>query len=126
MGARSEKIRAYRKGIGAEWVAAGLLMLKGYKIAGWRVKTPVGEIDLVAQRGRVLAFVEVKTRRRLDDAIEAVHRKNRNRIAHAARYYISGHPKKAMLDLRFDVIALAPPLSLRHIEGAWDNESHVF
>lgn len=99
-------------------------MLKGYKILGWRVKTPVGEIDLVARRGRALAFVEVKARRNLPEALDAVHGRNRSRVSRAAQYYIGGNPEKAALDLRFDIIALAPPLSLRHIKGAWDDPSH--
>lgn len=114
-----KRVAAWRKGLWAEWIAAAFLILTGYKIIGWRVKTPVGEIDLIAQRGRALVFVEVKARRSLPEALDAVHARNRSRVGRAARYYIGGNPEKAALDLRFDIIALAPPLSLRHIKGAW-------
>lgn len=124
--ATQRRVAAWRKGLWAEWIAAAFLILKGYKIEGWRVKTPLGEIDLVARRGRALVFVEVKARRSLSEAIEAVHGRNRHRVSEAARWYVSGSQEKAALDLRFDIVALAPPLSLRHIKGAWDAASPYF
>jgi putative endonuclease len=63
-----KRIRAYRHGLFAETVAALLLRAKGNRILARRYKTPVGEIDLVALKGRRLAFVEVKQRRTIDDA----------------------------------------------------------
>jgi len=63
---------ARRAGRRGEILAAVLLMLKGYRILGFRLKTPHGEIDLLAQRGRVLAVVEVKLRMTLAEAMQAV------------------------------------------------------
>jgi Holliday junction resolvase-like predicted endonuclease len=63
-----KRIRAYRHGLFAETIAALLLRTKGHRILARRYKTPVGEIDLVALKGRRLAFVEVKQRRTIDDA----------------------------------------------------------
>jgi hypothetical protein len=63
-----KRIRAYRCGRFAEAIAALLLRAKGHRILARRYKTPVGEIDLVALKGRRLAFVEVKQRRTIDDA----------------------------------------------------------
>ena len=63
-----KRVRAYRHGLFAETVAALLLQLKGHRIVAQRYKTPVGEIDLVALKGKRLAFVEVKRRKSLDDA----------------------------------------------------------
>ena len=57
-----KRTRAYRHGLFAETVAALLLRLKGHRIVARRYKTPVGEIDLVALKGKRLAFVEVKRR----------------------------------------------------------------
>ena len=53
---------AHRLGLRAEMLAAMLLRLKGYRILAQRLKTPAGEIDMVARRGRSLAIVEVKAR----------------------------------------------------------------
>ena len=63
-----KRVRAYRHGLFAETVAALLLRLKGHRIIARRYKTLVGEIDLVALKGKRLAFVEVKQRRTFEDA----------------------------------------------------------
>ena len=85
---REKRVKAYRRGLFAETVAALLLRLKGYAIVARRYKTPVGEIDLVALKGKRLAFVEVKRRktkrgRRLDAAgrAAAAHRQGRAILA---------------------------------------------
>ena len=62
-----KRVRAYRHGLFAETVAALLLRLKGHRIVARRYKTPVGEIDLVALKGKRLAFIEVKRRKSLDE-----------------------------------------------------------
>jgi len=63
-----KRVRAYRHGLLAETIAALLLRLKGHRILARRFKTPVGEIDLVALKGKRLAFVEVKRRKTFDEA----------------------------------------------------------
>src|SRR3990170_3673554 len=65
---REKRVRAYRSGLFAETVTALLLRLKGHRIVARRYKTPVGEIDLVALKGRRLAFIEVKRRKTAEDA----------------------------------------------------------
>src|SRR5205085_1078996 len=65
-----ERQAAFRRGLSAETRAALLLRVKGYRILARRWQSPVGEIDLVAWRRRVLVFVEVKARARLDDAAQ--------------------------------------------------------
>ncbi len=60
--ASPDRLARYRRGRLSEWMAAALLMAKGYRILGRRIRTPHGEIDLVAVRGSRLAFVEVKRR----------------------------------------------------------------
>ena len=71
-GASPERVAAFRTGLSAESRAAALLMAKGYRILAKRFKTPHGEIDLVAKKRNLIAFVEVKARARLDDAAYAV------------------------------------------------------
>jgi Uncharacterised protein family UPF0102 len=65
---RQAQVRAYRSGLFAETVTALLLRLKGHRIVARRYKTPVGEIDLVALKGRRLAFIEVRRRKTAEDA----------------------------------------------------------
>lgn len=64
--------RAYRRGHHSEWLAAAALMVKGYRILARRHRTRFGEIDLIARRGDLVLIVEVKARRTLMEAMEAV------------------------------------------------------
>jgi putative endonuclease len=77
---RETRVRAYRHGLFAETLAALLLRLKGHRILAQRYRTPVGEIDLVALKGKRLAFVEVKQRKRFEDAGWALPTRARRRI----------------------------------------------
>ena len=109
---------AERRGRWAEAAAAAFLRLKGYRILARRFKTPVGEIDLVARRGRLLLFVEVKRRALAGAALESVQRRQQERIARAAGHFLQRQPRLAGLEQRFDVIAVAPwrwPLHLRDV-----------
>lgn len=96
-----------------------LLMAKGYRILGFRLKTPLAEIDLLAQRGRVLAVVEVKRRTSLAAALEAVGFDQRERLRRAGRSLAARRPALAALAVRLDLIALAPGKLPRHIPDAW-------
>ena len=111
--------KAYRHGLLAETVAALLLRLKGHCIVARRYKTPVGEIDLVALKGKRLAFVEVKRRNSLDDAGWSLPTRARRRIVRAAQYWLAGHPDYAGHDLAFDVVLAAPWTWPRYIENAF-------
>ncbi len=118
--ARQERGAAARKlGRRAEVVAALWLMAKGYRILGFRLATPLGEIDLLAQRGKVLAVVEVKQRATIEDALDAVTPTQRDRLRRAAAH-VSAH-RVALRDLfvRLDLIALAPGRAPRHLPNAW-------
>jgi putative endonuclease len=88
--------------------------------AARRWKTQVGEIDIVARRRRLLAFIEVKARDRLDKAAEAVTDRQRRRIIAAAEAWLATHPEDAACDMRFDVILIAPWRVPRHIVAAFD------
>jgi len=110
---------SHRDGLLFETLAALVLQFKGYRILARRYKTPVGEIDIVAQRGKVVVFCEVKGRATMDQALSSVTPTMQNRITRAAQYFIAGHPEKATFDLRFDLVALAPPFFWRHLDNAW-------
>lgn|SRR5512134_3700496 len=105
---RQERVRAYRRGILAETLVALLLRLKGHRIVARRYATPVGEIDLVALKGKRLAFIEVKRRKTRDDAAFSVTAKQKRRIVRAAQYWLASHPAFAGHDIAFDVVLAAP------------------
>lgn len=109
----------YRAGLIAENIAALYLLFKGYKIIGQRCKTPVGEIDLVVQKGKTIAFVEVKLRRQGEAALGAVNARAQGRITRAAQYLLGARREWQGKSLRFDVIALSWPFFIRHIDNAW-------
>jgi len=116
---RQARVKAYRRGVFAETVTALMLRLRGYAIVAQRYKTPVGEIDLVALKGRRLAFIEVKRRKTIADAAWTVPSRQRRRIVRAAQYWLSAHPDFAGHDMAFDVVLTAPWAWPRYIENAF-------
>jgi putative endonuclease len=106
-----------------EIVAALWLLAKGYRILGFRLKTPEAEIDLLALRGRALAVVEVKSRSSLEAALEAVTAAQRERLRRAARALVARTPRLARMNVRLDLIALAPGSWPRHIPDAWRDDA---
>jgi putative endonuclease len=119
---RPERVAAFRIGISAESRAAAYLIVKGYRILARRFRSPVGEIDIVARRGRLLVFVEVKARSRLDDAAESLLPRQRRRIAAAAAAWLAGHPDDGERHIRFDAVLVAPGRIPRHIPAAFESE----
>ncbi|WP_297507379.1 YraN family protein [uncultured Caulobacter sp.] len=111
---------ARRLGRRAEVWAALWLMVKGYRVLGFRLATPLGEIDLLAQRGRVLAVVEVKQRATIEDALDAVTPTQRDRLRRAAAHVVAHRPALRALSVRLDLIALAPGRVPRHLPNAWE------
>ncbi len=103
-----------------EFWAALFLQAQLYRIIGSRVKTPVGEIDLIVRRGRQIVFVEVKSRSFSSDEAGALAAVNIRRIIRASEAWLSRHPQYAMHDMRYDVIFLAPFAWPRHIVNAFD------
>lgn len=112
------KLDTYQKGLGAELLTMASLLCRGYRILAWRYKTKVGEIDVIARRGRTVAFIEVKTRATLDDALFSLTPQMRRRIAQAAKHYLAGHAGEKGLDHRFDLVAVSG-FSVRHLDNAW-------
>ncbi len=100
--------RAYRLGLDAETLVAWMLRLRGFRILAVRYRTPVGEVDLVARRGRLLLFVEVKARRSLEAGADAVPPGARRRILAAADQFVARHPRLAGHHRRFDIALVAP------------------
>lgn len=110
---------AERRGRRGEMWAELYLRAKLYKILRRRYKTPLGEIDLIVRRGKTVVFVEVKQRNSAalyGQALEAV---NQKRIARAAGWFQSRHPRYTGFDFRFDVIFLAPGCWPSHLSNAF-------
>lgn len=119
-GVRQARGAAARKvGRRAEVIAALWLMAKGYRILGFRLATPLGEIDLLAQRGGVLAVVEVKQRTTIEDALDAVKPTQRERLRRAATHLAAHRADLRDLGVRLDLIAIAPGRPPRHLPDAW-------
>jgi len=111
--------RARRDGRRGEWFCALWLMAKGYRILGFRMRTSQAEIDILAVKAGVVAVIEVKRRARLEDALEAVSWRQRERLTRAAIGLASRRPDLAGLPVRLDLIALAPGRWPRHLHDAW-------
>ncbi len=114
----AERRTAEATGRRGERLAAWWLRLKGWSILDRRVRTPAGEVDLVAKRGALIAFVEVKTRATAAELDFAIDERRLARVAAAAEYLMPRYAT-AGEDIRVDVLLLAPGARPRHIENAW-------
>ncbi|MBS0479271.1 MAG: YraN family protein [Proteobacteria bacterium] len=101
-----------------ERIAGWWLRLKGWRILDRRVRTPAGEVDLVARKGNLIAFVEVKVRAADAELDFAIDERRLSRVAAAAEVLMPRYAGPGD-DIRVDVILLAPGRPPRHIENAW-------
>ena len=113
---------ARRDGRRSEVLVALLLVTKGSRILGFRMRTPQAEIDLLAVRGGVVAVIEVKRRRTLEEALDAVTPRQRRRLLSAANSIHARRPDLAHASIRLDLMALAPGRWPRHIRDAWRDD----
>ena len=116
----AQRRRAWRAGISGETLAVWLLRLKGYRILSRRFRCPQGEIDIVARRGAVISFVEVKVRSAGGvDLAESITPRQRHRIERAASVFLQRHPALAEYSLRFDALLIRNGHWPQHIADAW-------
>jgi len=113
-----KRVVADQKGREAEDEAARWLTEKGWDVIAKRVKTKLGEIDLIARKDGLVAFVEVKWRRRAADLATAIDERRLARVA-AAVEAVGHEYAQPGEDMRIDVILLAPGSVPRHIANAW-------
>jgi putative endonuclease len=113
------KRRAHMFGLRAEWLAAAWLFLKGYRILARRFSVAGGEIDIVARRRDVVAFVEVKARPGLDEAAIAISEVKRRRMSRAARVWLTRNPWAMSATLRGDAVFVAPGRLPQHLPAAY-------
>ncbi|MEE8444079.1 MAG: YraN family protein [Alphaproteobacteria bacterium] len=116
---RKRRRKAFRRGLWAETLCVILLRLRGYRILARRLRSPVGEIDILARRGRTLAIVEVKARANIRQAAESISLSQRRRLVRATEWAISGRPDLSALDIRFDVVFVLPWRLPVHVVDAW-------
>jgi len=110
--------RAERGGRRAERLAAWWLRLKGWRILAVRARTPVGEVDLIARRGRTVAFVEVKARASDDAAGLALDEYRLRRVARAAEALAPRYSRPGDT-LRIDAMFIVPRRLPRHLANVW-------
>jgi putative endonuclease len=113
------KRRAHLFGLRAEWLAAAWLLARGYRILARRFSVAGGEIDIVARRGNVVAFVEVKARPGLEEAAIALSEVKRRRMSAAARVWLTRNPWAMSATLRGDAVFIAPGRLPRHLTAAY-------
>jgi putative endonuclease len=112
------RLAAEKRGRQGERLAGWWLRLKGWSIVGRRVRTPAGEVDLVARRGSMVAFIEVKARKTGQALDESIDERRLARVAAAAESLAATYLKPGD-DMRIDVILLAPGRAPRHLENVW-------
>jgi putative endonuclease len=101
-------------------------MLHGWRVLGFRLDTPQGEIDLLARRGGVLAVMEVKRRRTVDEALAAVAPTQRARLRAAGENLAAKRADLAGLAVRLDLVAIGPRGLPRHLPDAWPQDAGGF
>ncbi len=109
-----------KSGREAEERAARHLRLLGYRVLARNVRAGWGELDIVARKGDLLAFVEVKRRPTRDEGLLAVHADKQKRLRSAAAAWLCRHPGLARLQCRFDLIILTPGRFRPRIEHLHD------
>ena len=107
------------RGRHAERRAAAALAAEGWAVLGQRVRTPAGELDLVAERAGLLAFVEVKARATLTEAAFALGLAQRRRLLRAAEWWMAANPDHGAAGVRFDVMLVDAAGRVRRIVDAF-------
>lgn len=110
---------AERRGHRAETVALWYLRLKGYRLVARRFKCHGGEVDLIMRKDNTTAFIEVKARGTVDDAVMAVTPHQARRIAAAAALWMARDERAARGHCRFDIVAVTSHFWPTHIENAF-------
>jgi putative endonuclease len=112
----------YLRGHRAEWIALLFLVAKGYRPLARRYAASGGEIDLIVMRGDTIAFVEVKARGLMDDALSAITARKRQRFSRTVRAWLSRNGWAADKTWRADAVFIAPKRWPQHIVSAFELE----
>lgn len=115
----ADRQKAERRGHFSEYVAAIYLLLKGYRILAMRYRTKLGEVDLIARKGDLIAFVEVKARASEQLGIDAVGFESQRRIRAASDLWLARQADPGKLSQRYDVVVVLPHRWPRHFPDAF-------
>jgi putative endonuclease len=116
---KSHKKHAQRRGVWAEALTRLYLRATGRRILARNFKSPLGEIDIIARKGKLISFIEVKARKDAATAAEAVQAHQRARIQRAAHHFLQQNPALRDCDVRFDVALVTGFFSLSYMADAW-------
>ena len=119
---RQQRQRRESRGRQAEAQAAAFLRAEGYAILAERLRTPSGEVDLIAWQAPVLALVEVKARASVGRGLYALSPRQAARIAAAGEHFLAGHPEHADSLVRLDLIVIVPGQPPQHFPDAWQQD----
>jgi putative endonuclease len=114
----------FLRGHRAEWIALAFLICKGYRPLARRYSAAGGEIDLIVTRGDTVAFIEVKARGLMDDALNAITATKRRRFSRAARAWLSRNAWASTKTWRADAVFVARRRWPRHMVAAFEMEIH--
>jgi len=115
---KSKKLAAFNYGKFAEQIACFYLCIKGYKILERRLRTPMGEIDIIAKKGDTIIAIEVKARKDNHEQ-EVVSSNQMKRIANAILLFIAKQQKFSSFNLRIDLIIIRPWRFPVHLKDVW-------
>ena len=120
--ARERRRATFLRGHRAEWIALLFLLCKGYRPLARRYSAAGGEIDLIVMRGDTVAFVEVKARGALEDAMMAITATKRHRFSRAVRGWLARNPWAAAKSWRADAVFVARRRWPRHLTAVFELE----
>jgi len=112
-------LEADRRGRSAEAAAELALERDGWNILARRIRTPAGEIDIVAEKSGLLAIIEVKARPRLADAAASLSVRQQARLFAAAEILLATHPQWGVEGVRFDLVVVDARGIVRRIADAF-------
>jgi putative endonuclease len=116
---KAQRIKALRRGSFSEYLAAFSLMLRGYRILAMRYRVKSGEIDIIARKGDLVSFVEVKARATAADSVFAVNGLTQSRIKNASLYWLQTQKDASQLSYSYDIIAVRPWRWPEHFRDAF-------
>ncbi len=119
-GDTSKRVAAYRLGHRAEWIAALALMVKGFRPVALRYGGKGGEIDLIAKRGKLIIFVEVKARATYLAGLEAVSAEKQRLMSRTVQRWLGANPWAGSSALRADLVIVVPWRWPRHVPHAFE------
>ncbi|MDR1691353.1 MAG: YraN family protein [Rickettsiales bacterium] len=113
----------YKKGLWSEYLAMILLTFKGYEVLAHRFgkgrKGSLGEIDLIAKKGKTICFIEIKYRKKYDTAAFSISQTQKQRIRNNALFFIKQNEKFSNYTFRFDAFLFSSTTLPKHLKNVF-------